>query len=384
MITQALGRTVGVAAALVLGLGGWTTVPAQASTGWMIQHAPRPVLYNNSLAAVSCLPGGTCMAVGTYTVEEIPPGVRVPHPFAEKKTRTTSWTLEPVPLESYPSLSAVSCTSASFCVAVGSGDGSAGFYIPAAEMWNGTSWSPMFPPIPPSAQFGQLAGVSCASASFCMAVGTAGPPGGPYPGNTLAEMWNGSTWQIVPTDDGLDQAWLNSVSCPSPTSCTAVGYTGDFHDWRPLAETWNGSTWTMYTVPLPEHDSLGTLGIVSCPAANDCTAVGGGGYDERWNGIYWSVHTTLPHGISLSGISCPTVHSCTAVGSTTTGTTAPAAARWSAGTGWTTQTPPAPSWASSSGLDAVFCVSPVNCTAVGSGNPTGVKVGGRPLIEHEH
>jgi len=53
----------------------------------------------------------------------------------------------------------VSCSSATFCAAVGTNGGPSGY----ALTYNGTSWSPTY--------IGIAAGaVSCASASFCVAV----------------------------------------------------------------------------------------------------------------------------------------------------------------------------------------------------------------------
>jgi hypothetical protein len=41
----------------------------------------------------------------------------------------------------------------------------------------------------------------------------------------LVEQWNGTTWSIVtsPNPSGSTQPTLAAVSCPSTTSCYAVG-----------------------------------------------------------------------------------------------------------------------------------------------------------------
>jgi hypothetical protein len=71
-------------------------------------------------------------------------------------------------------------------------------------------------------------GVSCASATACVAVGYARlNVSGPYQADVFAEVWNGSTWVMgspsLPTTTGYAQ--LNGVGCSggSPTGCTAVG-----------------------------------------------------------------------------------------------------------------------------------------------------------------
>jgi hypothetical protein len=62
----------------------------------------------------------------------------------------------------------VSCASATFCIAVGDATGSAG-QVPLAVAWDGTSWT--IQQIPSPAGGGVLDGVSCTSASACVAVG---------------------------------------------------------------------------------------------------------------------------------------------------------------------------------------------------------------------
>jgi hypothetical protein len=43
---------------------------------------------------------------------------------------------------------------------------------------------------------------------------------------TLAALWNGISWSIVPTPNpsGATASYLSSVSCPTAQTCTAVGY----------------------------------------------------------------------------------------------------------------------------------------------------------------
>jgi len=64
-----------------------------------------------------------------------------------------------------------------------------------AEAWNGTSWSLLRTPSPGSTN-NELRGVSCTSASSCLAVGDDIGIGN---GHTLAEIWNGTKWAVVPT-----------------------------------------------------------------------------------------------------------------------------------------------------------------------------------------
>jgi hypothetical protein len=85
-----------------------------------------------------------------------------------------------------------------------------------AERWNGTSW--VIQPNPAGANGIVLSAVSCTGAAACTAVGGAGTA-------TLAERWNGSSWVIqhMPTPSGANGSGLSSVSCTAVTACTAVG-----------------------------------------------------------------------------------------------------------------------------------------------------------------
>jgi hypothetical protein len=44
-------------------------------------------------------------------------------------------------------------------------------------------------------------------------------------GKTLAERWTGTKWSIVstPNPKGSTDSWLKGLSCPTPTTCFAVG-----------------------------------------------------------------------------------------------------------------------------------------------------------------
>ena len=86
----------GLVSAAVIGLA---LVPAQASAApaipavtWTIQASPnQPGAKESVLSGVSCLAGGTCMAVGTYFTD---PNDQAP--LAMLRTGTT-WALKPTP-----------------------------------------------------------------------------------------------------------------------------------------------------------------------------------------------------------------------------------------------------------------------------------------------
>jgi hypothetical protein len=146
-----------------------------------------------------------------------------------------------------------SCTSATACTAVGYYTASSGAVVALAETWNGTSWNVRTVPTPSGATDTRLVGISCTSASACIAVGryVKGLGGPDLP---LAERWNGIRWTIraITSPTGAKSSDLSAVSCSSAAACTAVGgYNNSAGRRKTLAERWNGASWTIQTTPNP-------------------------------------------------------------------------------------------------------------------------------------
>ena len=137
----------------------------------------------------------------------------------------------------------VSCSSATPGLSVGGYENYGGKKLPLAGSWNGSSWSVQAASAPNDAQRSWLEGVSCSSASACVAVGSyVNSSGEEVP---LAESGSGSSWsvQIPSAPGGVQASWLESVSCSSQSDCIAVGgYEDGSSEYEPLAESWNGSS----------------------------------------------------------------------------------------------------------------------------------------------
>ncbi len=318
---------------------------------WLLQRTVTPPgATQNLLGSVSCVTASFCEAVGEHF------NISGNQTALAEQWNGTSWKIQAVPLpppelgsDTREILNSVSCVSASFCEAVGTG-GKTG---PNAEMWNGTSWTlqsrPGFDVTPQAVScatvdfcvsvngdgqvntwngtawsagtsvpgFRPFTSVSCVSASFCEAVGQ-GPAG------ENAAVWNGSTWTAQPTAGDPGEA-PNAVSCAAAGSCEAVGSFGS----QTFAEAWNGSTWALQSTPNPSGFELSLLNSVSCTSADSCTAVGesqtngqvfSSTLDEVWNGTAWALRST-PNRPSagqnlLAGVSCGASQACTAVGDT--------------------------------------------------------------------
>ncbi|HLH46649.1 MAG TPA: hypothetical protein VKV25_05770, partial [Acidimicrobiales bacterium] len=331
-------------------------------TSWSRTTTVNPAATaDNKLVGVSCVSTSFCVAVGYYIG---------PNGSAQTLAETyngTSWsqatTVNPSATASN-TLAAVSCSSSSFCVAVG-------YYMlgsyaqTLAEIYNGSSWSQAATVNPAATASNELVGVSCTAVSFCVAVGYYGASSA---AQTLAEIYNGTSWSQAATANPSANDALYAVSCVSTSFCVAVGYNPP----QTLAEVYNGSSWSQSaTVNPAANDEL--LGV-SCTSSSFCMAVGYGGafgvavtVAETYNGTSWtSLSPASPDGISgdaLYATSCPSSGTCLAVGSRYNAPQSSLAELWAAGA-WSVASPPPPAVYPDQ-LMAVSCVSFEFCMAVG-------------------
>ncbi|HVB91449.1 MAG TPA: hypothetical protein VND70_05045 [Acidimicrobiales bacterium] len=253
-----------------------TLVEQWNGTAWSIVPSPDTTSSESDyLNSVSCLTPAFCVATGDAyngTVDQT----------LVEQWNGTAWSIVSSPDTSTSQdnyLYAVACTTASFCEATGDAyNGTVAQTL--VEQWNGTAWSIVPSPNTSSSESDDLDGVSCVTASFCVAVGFADvATSGKY--LNLVEQWNGSAWSIVNVPDanaafGDD---LIAVDCSGPTSCVAAGYvnTIDNSDNTFVTEalTWNGSTWALVSVPEPaattQEDQVNAL---SCVPGAMCVGVG--------------------------------------------------------------------------------------------------------------
>ena len=344
-------------------------------TTWTIQVTPNPSgATSSALSGVSCTPEGECMAVGGYV-----------NASGASQSLAESWNGSMWSIAGSPTgggLSRVSCTGAMACTAVDGGT--------LVERWDGTAWTTQAFAFPAGTTSMQLYGVTCLGASTCVAVGhwlsihcNNGQPTCNcfrYPyctirQSTMVEWWDGSAWTIGSNPGPV--GFFYDVSCPATNDCTAVGRAAGNQE---LAARWNGTGWTVQSTPT--LSAGGSLSSVSCTAASACTAVGqtgGVSLAERWDGMGWAIQRTVnpagPANPRLSGVSCTTATVCTAVGSytNTSGSQVGLAENWT-GTSWSTQPTAVPNGSVGNFLSGVSCNSQTACTAAGAdgtgfGNP---------------
>lgn len=337
--------------------------------------SPPPVtssgVVGTGLNTVSCAAPGHCIAIGIFDAKN----------FFESFSESwngTGWTAQIMPKPKTTSIQGVSCPATNDCEAVG--DIATGVnQVPFAERWNGSGWSVQNALAPAGISNGFLLGVSCATKTSCVAVGTVIGKSGKQ--TTLAEVWNGKAWTITPSPNpaGKQNIELNSVSCPAAGSCLASGTFGN----GTFAATWNGKVWRVTSaVPDPKGSIRTSLEDVSCSSATNCMGVGTTFHNsvsvplaEHWNGAKWSpVPVPTPPGASesgLAGVSCPKANSCGAVGFALRQTGRNAIADSWDGRKWTTRQLETPVGALVTQLGSISCdsVSAVSaCMAAGSFN----------------
>lgn len=262
--------------------------------GWTETLLPKPTTPAEGAAEfgglVSCGAVGRCVAlVGYRGAETLTDG---------------KWTLRAVPLpkgSDSGSLAAISCLSATSCVVAGV-DGDAKGAAVLFESWNGRAFTSMKVSSGPSAKFFFVTGVSCRSAKSCTAVGNISGSSPGYSVRPFAERWNGRAW-LLTSVTGPKNADPEGVSCASATGCVAVGFTsanGSQEDSHALALAYDGRSWTTTSVPALPHRGASAFQAVSCPSARYCVAVGEGGGSGGalfshaaltgfWNGKTWKL-----------------------------------------------------------------------------------------------
>ena len=314
----------------------------------------------------------------------------------------------------YGTFNSVSCAAPESCTAVGLFLNSDNSVHEAFTMtlrngeWDTAEPAEFMDGIQNDSRYGTFNSVSCAAPGNCTAVGKFMDTTGELQAFTMS-LANG-VWDFArpaqfnagdranSPDDGL-----NSVSCASPGNCTAVGYflnsSGhkDAFTYTSINGVWGTAEPAEFSDGVRSDSGTSSFSSVSCPTPENCTALGDfpnteGGReaftatsmkqtstppDEGWG---QARPAEFPNGlfgfseISVSSISCASPGNCTVVGSvrhtipafgfraytmtSTNGVWAPAQlAKFPNGVELAN---------ASASFRSVSCVSPGNCTTVGS------------------
>jgi Cutinase len=348
-----------------------------------------------NLEAISCPSATYCVAAGSYlNTSGEQDGLLVT--WSDGRWTAAEAPLPPNVNESFPynALFGISCVSASFCVAVGNYENTSAADGVELLTWSGGSWTAADAPVPADAVSGpwaSLTAVSCASASFCVAAGSYQDTSGDSDGMLLTRA--GGSWSAtrmpLPANasesaDTFDTDHFG-VSCPSATFCTVAGMYEAGHDSAGLLVTYSGGSWTAIEAPIPANAATAaaasaSLSSVSCPSASFCTAAGQYVDDSgdaegllvtlsggSWKGAEAPIPNTTDSGpyTAVSAISCVSATFCAAAG---LDSAAHGVGLTEAGDQWTAVQLPLPGNATSEqgGQYGVSCPSASFCVAVSS------------------
>lgn len=313
-----------VAGLLALSAAAFGVASAGAST-----PVPRSAQVISYLAGVSCPEETQCVAIG---------GTAANRGETASYLGAKSWTGSAGP--ALADAISVSCPSKTTCVATGyqSFDSSLDSYTDPgvayttnADAKSGPTWH-VTSALP--SPFQTPGAITCTSTSDCLAVGSS-DNNGVVP--TIIRSTNGgkswAAFSLSATFSGV-VGELDGISCPSASSCFAVGsdasgVVGVMLESK-KANTSSGSSWTLASLP----GSTQPLWGISCPSTSDCFASGGAQTSESDGDILattnatasvpaWKLSKGVPSGLGdLYGISCSSTKDCVAVGQEPTGASA--------------------------------------------------------------
>jgi hypothetical protein len=196
-------------------------------TAWTQMPSPNPA-RSAELSGVAAVSATDAWAVGSYSSA----GISAQRTFIEHWDGT-AWSQVPSPRSGGHYLYAVAAISPTDAWAVGS----------LIEHWNGTAWKQV--PLQYPAGFAGLYGVAAVSATDAWAVGADRR-------GTLVEHWDGTAWKLVPSPSpGSIFNYLFGVAATSASNAWAVGaYAPVCGLSLTLAEHWDGTRWER--VPTPQ------------------------------------------------------------------------------------------------------------------------------------
>jgi len=224
---------------------------------WRVEYATA----RYDIAALDCTSAAHCLAIG-YLAEGSSAA------FLETTDGGTVWSVHAAP-RSLALAGALSCANGSDCWAVGLADNRVDAAV-ARTTDGGRVWTPESIPALVTAMSSPF-GISCASAADCLVTGDA----------ALTTTNGGKTWT---KHAAAGEVPLGPVTCPSTRDCYAVFNVTSAvpsNEQTYLYTSTNGGVNWKDVLPNPRH--VAGLGAISCPSTSTCVAVGYG-YTPRGNG----------------------------------------------------------------------------------------------------
>jgi len=256
---------------------GVLTADAAQPSFTAVVNALNQVPAGGGLRATTCPSASYCVAVG-WDANDAPvvlAGDPSTWSIAEAKEITLGASFGALPYTAN-TLSSVTCSSTTWCVAVG-GDMNDRPIVLAGDP---ATWG--------AAQVHEIAigtadlrSVACTSSTSCVAVGAAG--NGLFVLTGDPSTWGAGQAKRIMLGSAFGRGYgnyLSSVSCSSPTACVAVGEDSNS---EPLVLAGDPSTWGVAqakeialgdSLGVPQYPAANSLLSVACSSSTSCVAVG--------------------------------------------------------------------------------------------------------------
>jgi hypothetical protein len=272
-------------------------------TGRALRLLPAPRLPRGVtgayLSAVSCVSARHCVAVGAVIAA---PGGAAPLLF--ETWNGTAWTATTRALPAAGDSAVVnglSCATASDCVLAGGLETRNGKQSAYAARWTGASLARLAVPAPARTASPMLTAVSCPSTTACAVTGLDFSSATGAAGLAFTDILRHGTWSLakVGWPTGTTTSELLGLSCLSATWCMAAGNIGG----AVAVLVYNGRSWSVQHLPAPAKGYADYLGGVSCVTQKSCVALGDIGpvkkdqldpLGARWQGRAWTLTVIRP------------------------------------------------------------------------------------------
>ena len=287
-----------------------TAVPRPSALSWRLVSAVNPSTWQQ-LPSTGFQSGLdlTCPTETTCYVEDSPPSVGRPGQIEVTHDGGSTWQQASLPGNVTLPTTGLDCVSADVCISVATDSSGTEEFVTTDD--GGGTWSSFPAPTDLPSAF-SISSVSCTTLTACVAVGWSGGAAGPA-GRALVTTDSGARWSESELPAGFVPL---HVACFVGGRCIATGSGGpESTAGDALYSADGGSTWVGAAVP----SDVGTLGSVTCSDGSDCvaTVAGGGGptasdlVATTDSGTTWTQVPAvgLPTSVVL-GLSCPTSAYC--------------------------------------------------------------------------
>ena len=276
---------------------------ADGGSTWHTASAP---LGLTRILGISCSAVNLCMivAIGNNNFTSIQLGV-----IATTTDGGVTWSIVNHYLLLDHDLS-ISCIAITTCIIVSSGTNST---VMLTTFDFGGTWSQESLPSP---NYGilNISSISCVPPSFCALVNVEQGWINPNLVEIITTTDGGLSWTIHSVPSGVSS--LSEISCATSSFCVAVG-NSNTNGAVALSTTDGGVTWTLDTIP----SGVSSLSDVSCATPSFCVATGSSNTNGAValstsdGGVTWVSDSLPPQVASLSGVSCVSSTMCVSVGS---------------------------------------------------------------------